>query len=222
MKNGQSDAAHAEMNISRDLADKTLAQDKSKLAGLMDTSGTQDAQGAVKEAGAPQSRDAATTDPEAVRKVKAVLDQLRLPVADSYNNLGAIAATNDNYSSAVIYFRRAAVWNPSLDGLDYNWGRAAFAGSQYAEAIAPLSRYLKSHPDDSGGRSVLALSQYMIGNYHGCVETLQPVIGKSDLVPQVEYAYAESLIKTGQIGPGTERLRALQKLHPEISSPNNK
>ena len=222
MKNGQQDAAHAEMNISRDLADKTLAQDKSKLAGLMDTSGTQDAQGAVKEAGAPQSRDAATTDPEAVRKVKAVLDQLRLPVADSYNNLGAIAATNDNYSSAVIYFKRAAVWNPSLDGLDYNWGRAAFAGSQYAEAIAPLSRYLKSHPDDSGGRSVLALSQYMIGNYHGCVETLQPVIGKSDLVPQVEYAYAESLIKTGQIGPGTERLRALQKLHPEISSPNNK
>ena len=69
---------------------------------------------------------------------------------------------------------------------------------------------------------MLALSQYMIGNYHGCVETLQPVIGKSDLVPQVEYAYAESLIKTGQIGPGTERLRALQKLHPEISSPNNK
>jgi len=50
---------------------------------------------------------------------------------------------------------------------------------------------------------------------------LQPVIGKSDLVPQVEYAYAESLIKTGQIGPGTERLRALKKLHPEFSLPNN-
>ena len=31
------------------------------------------------------------------------------------------------------------------------------------------------------------------------------MIGKGDLVPQVEYAYAESMIKTGQIGSGMER-----------------
>jgi len=42
MPKGQQDAAHAEMEISRDLANKTLSQDKSKLAGLMDTSGSQD------------------------------------------------------------------------------------------------------------------------------------------------------------------------------------
>ena len=143
-------------------------------------------------------------------------DQLRPPVADSYNNLGAIAATNNDYSGAVAYFKRAALWDPSLDGLDYNWGRAAFAGSQYADAILPLSHYLKSHPDDTGGRSVLAISQFMTGDYHGCIETLQPVIGKSDLVPQVEYVYAESLIKTGQVSAGTERLQTLEKLHPEF------
>ena len=56
---------------------------------------------------------------------------------------------------AVTYFERAAAWNPSLEGLDYNWGRAAFAGSQFAEAVMPLSRYVKAHPDDTGGRSVL-------------------------------------------------------------------
>ena len=78
-----------------------------------------------------------------MRKVEAMREQVRLPVADSYNNLGAIAATNNDYSSAVTYFERAAVWNPSLEGLDYNWGRAAFAGSQFADAIMPLSRYLK-------------------------------------------------------------------------------
>jgi tetratricopeptide (TPR) repeat protein len=47
MKKGQQDAAHAEMQINRDLADKTLAQDKSKLAGLMDTSGSQESSGAI-------------------------------------------------------------------------------------------------------------------------------------------------------------------------------
>jgi tetratricopeptide (TPR) repeat protein len=222
MKNGQQDAAHAEMNISRELADKTLAQDKSKLAGLMDTSVSHDVQSSAIETGLAPSLVAATADPQALHKVEAMKEQIKLPVADSYNNLGAIAATNNDYSSAVTYFKRAAAWNPLLEGLDYNWGRAAFAGSQYADAILPLSRYVKAHPDDTGARSVLALSQFMTDNYQGCIDTLQSVIGKSDLVPQVEYAYAESLIKTGQIGPGTERLRALEKLHPEISLPNNR
>ena len=216
MKNGQQDAAHAEMEISRDLGDKTLAQDKSKLAGLMDTSGSQDVPASATDTRATPSPVGTATDPAASRKVEAMREQVRLPVADSYNNLGAIAATNENYSGAVTYFERAAAWNPSLEGLDYNWGRAAFAGSQFADAVMPLSRYVKAHPDDTGGRSVLAISQFMTENYHGCIETLQSVIGKSDLAPQVEYVYAESMIKTGQIGSGMERLEALEKVHPEI------
>jgi tetratricopeptide (TPR) repeat protein len=210
MKKGQPEAAHAEMNIERELANKTLAQDKSKLAALMDTPGGQDVQASATEA------VSTTADPLALRKVEAIREQVRLPVADSYNNLGAIAATNSDYARAVTYFERAAVWNPSLEGLDYNWGRAAFAGSQYADAVMPLSRYVKSHPDDAGGRSVLGISQFMIGNYHGCIETLASVMGKGDLVPEVEYAYAESMIKTGQVGPGLERLRTLEKRHPEF------
>lgn len=221
MKNSQPDAAHAEMEISRNLADKTLAQDKSKLAGLMDTSGSQDVPASTTEASASLSAVATTADPLALRKVEAIKEQVKLPVADSYNNLGAIAATNSDYSGAITYFKHAAVWNPSLEGLDYNWGRAAFAGSLYADAILPLSRYVNAHPDDAGARSVLAISQFMTANYQGCIDTLQSVIGKADLVPQVEYVYAESLIKTGKIGPGTERLRALEKSHPEISLPNN-
>ena len=108
------------------------------------------------------------------------------------------------------------MWNPSLEGLDYNWGRAAFAGSQFADGILPLSRYLKSHPDDTGARSVLGISQFMAGNYRGCMEALEAVIGKVELAPQAEYVYAESMVRTGQIAPGVERLGALEKLHPEI------
>ncbi len=215
LKEGQQDAAHTEMDIARELANKTLAQDKSKLAGLMDTS--QNVLASATEAETSRSFTAIAVDPLLQAKVEALRGQVKFAVADSYNNLGAIAATNGNYSGAVTYFEHAAVWNPALEGLDYNWGRAAFAGSQFADAIMPLGRYLKSHPDDKGARSVLALSQFMIRNYQGCVETLQGLIGKNDLDPQVEYAYAESMIRTGQIGPGTERLEALVKLHPEIS-----
>jgi tetratricopeptide (TPR) repeat protein len=217
MQKGQQDAAHAEMEISRDLANKSLSLDKSKLAGLLDTSGPGDSQVPAEEASTASPLGMpAPADPAALRRVESMREQIRLPVADSYNNLGAIAATNNNYSDAVTYFQRAAVWNPSLEGLDYNWGRAAFAGSQFADAVMPLSRYVKSHPDDTGARSVLAMSQFMTENYFGCIEALESVIGKVDLAPQAEYVYAESMIRTGRIASGAERLGALEKLHPEI------
>jgi tetratricopeptide (TPR) repeat protein len=216
MQKGQQDAAHAEMNLSRELANKTLAQDKKNLTGLMDTAGSEDVPAPAAEAGSATPLAAVTTDPLKLREVESRKEQIRLPIADSYNNLGAIAATGNNYSDAVTYFKHAAMWNPSLEGLDYNWGRAAFAGSQFAKAILPLSRYMKAHPEDTGGRSVLAISQFMTGNYHACIDALEPAIGKTDLTPQAEYVYAESMIRTGQIAPGIERLAALEKLHPEI------
>jgi tetratricopeptide (TPR) repeat protein len=216
MQKGQQDAAHAEMNISRQLANKTLAQDKRNLTGLMDTAGSQDASAPAAEARSGTPLASVITNPRKLREVESIKEQIRLPVADSYNNLGAIAATGNNYSDAVTYFKHAAEWNPSLDGLDYNWGRAAFAGSLFADAILPLSRYVKAHPEDTGGRSVLAISQFMTGNYQACIETLKSVIGKVDLAPQAEYVYAESMVRTGQIASGIERLVALEKLHPEI------
>lgn len=210
MKKGQQEAAHAEMQLNRELADRTLAQDKSKLAGLMDSAGSQEAEGNPMVPVASGRKDET-----ALRDVEAVKEKLTPAVADGYNNLGAIAATNGDYSTAVTYFERTSEWNPSLDGLDYNWGRAAFAASKYAEAILPLSRYVKAHPDDAGGRSVLGLSQFLSGKYGDCVETLRP-IEKTELAPQVEYAYASSLVKSGQVSTGTERLLILEKAHPEI------
>jgi len=211
---GQQDAARAEMKIAQELANRTLAQDKSKLAGLMDAGGAEEIQ-APPDANTTSSL-VVKADPQALHKVESLREQIKLPVADSYNNLGAIAATNSDYSNAVKYFEHAFVWNPSLDGLDYNWGRAAFAGALFGDAVMPLSRYVGAHPDDAGARSVLGISQFMIGNYRGCIEVLEPVIGKTDLASQVEYVYAESMIKTGRIATGAERLSALEKSHPEI------
>lgn len=210
MKKGQQEAAHAEMEINRELADKTLAQDKSKLAGLMDSAGSQESSGSESPV-----LNSGKQDQAALRNVETMRNNLKLAVADGYNNLGAIAATSGNYSSAVTFFERASEWNPSLDGLDYNWGRAAFAASQYADAIPPLSRYVEAHRDDSGARSVLGLSQFLSGKYRDCVETLQP-IEKTELASQVEYAYASSLVESGQLAAGTERLLSLEKAHSEI------
>ena len=70
MKNGQQDSAHAEMVIERELANKTLAQDKSKLAGLMNESASQDTQ-------------ASTAVPNASPLVAATADSLGAPQSRS-------------------------------------------------------------------------------------------------------------------------------------------
>ncbi len=213
LQKGQQDAANAEMKISRDLANKTLSQDRSKLVGLMDSAGAQDP---AQNTGSSFSGAVPGVDTIALRKVEGLREQLKPVVADSYNNLGAIAATNADYPGAVAFFEQAAEWSPSLDGLDYNWGRAAFAGSLFADAVPPLTRYLRAHPDDPGARSVLAISQFNVAKYPACIDTLRPIIDKGGLAPQVDYVYADSLIQTGQLAAGATRLATLEKSHPEI------
>ncbi len=209
--------ARAEMDVARTLTNKVLSQDKSELAGLLANADA--TTGSMP--GAPSSTVTAetahkTTDSTADRELNAFGKHLAPAIADSYNNLGAIAAGGSDYSDALTYFERAASWNPTLDGLDYNWGRAAFMASRFAEAAGPLSRYAGAHPDDSGTRAALAMSEFMTQNYSGCIDALQGVDQTIGSIPQMQYIYAESLVKTGHVSDGRERLESLEAKHPEI------
>jgi len=126
-------------------------------------------------------------------------------------------ASERNYTGALKYFQDAAEWSPSLDGLDYNIGRAAFMAADFSEAISPLSRYLRSHPADSGIRGALAMSQFMTHNYSSCIEELKGAGGGITSIPQMQYIYAESLVKTGEVSSGKESLEKLEAAHPEIA-----
>ncbi len=117
-------------------------------------------------------------------------------IADSYNNLGAISAKNKNYADALSFFKEAQKWNPSLDGLDYNLGRAAYAMGEYAQAVPLLQQYLLSHPDSLGARSILSVCQYQQGNYSDVVVTLQPVQEHIQSIPALEEIYMDSLEKS--------------------------
>lgn len=100
----------------------------------------------------------AAIDAQQLQKAKAVEAKLAPVIADSYNNLGVISAIHRDYKQATTYFQDTAKWAPSLEGLDLNWGRAAFLDGQYQQAILPLQQYLKSHPADESARSMLTTS----------------------------------------------------------------
>jgi tetratricopeptide (TPR) repeat protein len=138
-------------------------------------------------------------------------------IADSFNNLGAIAAENKQYEEASGYFEQAAQWNPAMEGLDYNWGRAAFAAKQYRQAALCLDRYVEAHPEDANARFPLGMSQFMTGDFNATVRVLSPVAAQLDAIPLLGYAYAESLVKTGDFSRGISHLKTIEQAYPDLA-----
>jgi tetratricopeptide (TPR) repeat protein len=157
-------------------------------------------------------------DPAGVSNAELAEKQLGPAIADSFNNIGVTDARNGDFAAACDSFQNAAAWNPSLDGLDYNWGRAAYAGHLYASAVGPLARYLQSHSDDVSMRAALGLSLFMIQKYAVSAKVLEPIGSRDDADPTLRFAYAESLVETGQFDSGVALLRVLEASDPQHAS----
>jgi tetratricopeptide (TPR) repeat protein len=164
----------------------------------------------------PSRKADALTDSAAAARVRQFEDQVGPVIADSFNNLGAFSAQTRDYASASGYFKQASEWNPGMDGLDYNWGRAAFGARDYRQAVICLSRYMQAHPDDARPRVPLGMSQFLLSDYSSAINTLSPLGAQLDSVPLLAYAYAESLVKTGQTDQGIARLESLEKADPNL------
>ncbi len=217
MREGKETEAAAEMKIAQSYLEHNLSQDKTQLSGFLGQGGQgMGGPGTTLAIGSGDADKQPATNTAEAKRLVDFQKQIAPAIADGYNNLGDIAATNRDFGAAAGYFESAAEWNPALPGLDLNWGRAAFEASRFGDAVIPLTRYMQGHPDDQNIRSALGISQYMIQNYRGCVQTLAPIVGKMGEVPQVAFVYANSLVKTGQTAAGIERLTALEKAHPEI------
>lgn len=216
MQQHHAEEAHAEMQIAHALADKTLSKDKNQLAGMLtgnlgQTMPTATAMDAA-TVGVPTHRE---VDPVLVRQQEALEKRMAAAIADCYNNLGVIAAGREDYNSAYAEFAHAAHWNPALDGVDYNLGRAAFMTSRFAAAVPQLTRSLQAHPNDTGVLNALAMSLFMTKEYRRCLD----VLARADVsaIPQMTYIYAESQMMTGATAEGEARLQQLETAHPEIA-----
>jgi tetratricopeptide (TPR) repeat protein len=194
-----------EMQIAQDLLLQNRLLDQANMTGRPVTSSP-----------FPKTSAAAQTTKDAVM-AKEFEKQLGPAIADSFNNLGAIAAENKEYEAAFGFFEQAAVWNPAMEGLDYNWGRAAFAAKQYRQAALCLDRYLQGHPEDMNARLPLGMSQFMLEDYSGALKALSPIAAQLDTIPLAAYAYAESLVMTGDSSRGISRLRVIGQEHPDLA-----
>jgi len=201
---GKTEEGKKEMQIAEDLLLQNRKLDAANLAG----------KSIVRF---PSRKADAITDPAAAARVKQFEEQVGPVIADSFNNLGAFSAQTEDYASASDYFKHASEWNPGMDGLDYNWGRAAFGARDYRQAAICLSRYMQAHPGDARPRVPLGMSQFMLSDYSNAINTLSPLGAQLDTVPLLAYAYAESLVKTGDMDHGIARLEILEKADPNLA-----
>jgi len=169
------------------------------------------------EAEAPSANTEAT--PESSGPETHAADQLRATIADSYNNLGAIAGNEKDFAAAAFYFLMAHKWNPALPGLDRNLGMALFSSGQFREAAPLLKSYLAGNPDDVAARGAMGFSLFRIEDYTGVVEGLRPIQDQMGQTPKLAFVYAASLTRTGAYDEGVKRLKLLEATNrawPEI------
>ena len=206
MQTGRTEQAKAEMQISTDLLKlSTLENQGRPAAEIADRARVLHL----------QQPDASPFDAPNMEPVAAFEKQLAPVIAESYNNLGVLAAQGDNFTAAMDYFTHAAQWRPDLDGLDYNLGRAAYSAKAYARAVQPLGNYLLKHPGDLWFRVALGVSLYSTGDAAGAVATLRPMEPSLPSLPAIEYLYAAAEVETGAAMDGIARLTRLEAAQPK-------
>jgi Flp pilus assembly protein TadD len=67
-------------------------------------------------------------------------------------------------------------------------------------------------------RSALGLSQFILRDYVDTLITLRSIEANPAMAPQVAYAYAESLVETGQVSDGVDRLKSLESRTPKAAA----
>jgi tetratricopeptide (TPR) repeat protein len=220
VKSGRGEDARKELQISSALLQQSLEQDRNRLSDYLRVEGpTADAlmRDATGSSGAPAP---ARQGPQFINTEEQIDDfekEIGPAIADSYNNLGVAAAINKDFPTALTYFHNAEEWNASLPGLDYNWGKAAYSAGQYQQAVSQLSHYLQSNPADTNIRSMLGVSRFLMNDYAGTLSTLRPIESQLDSMPQVACVYAASMVRTGEVDHGIERLVALEQAHPDLT-----
>jgi tetratricopeptide (TPR) repeat protein len=183
-----------------------------RVADLLDAGSLEQKQGAQTmiqqglPAGPVAKQPAAAKETQAAKQYRSFVGEI---LGSSYNDLGVMRAKDSRFPEAAEFFKQASAWKPDLPGLDRNWGLASFRAELYLEAVPPLDRQLRAHPDDSFIRHILGLSYYMLENYPKVVDVLHPLLDNPPDDPGLLFAWGTALVRTRQSGAAAGIFRRL-------------
>ncbi|MFZ0662521.1 MAG: tetratricopeptide repeat protein [Acidobacteriaceae bacterium] len=138
-------------------------------------------------------------------------ETLRPILGQSYSDLATAEAIQKNYALALTYYQAAEQWNPGISGLAKNLGQAAYHADNFPEAVRGLSKAVKANPNSMALRAMLGMAYYQMKEYGRAATAFYPLGEPAMHDPVVGYAWAASLVKTGDLKDASQVLGVYQR-----------
>jgi tetratricopeptide (TPR) repeat protein len=199
-KAGKSDEAQKELQLASELKSKSLKQDKEKSELYVNAVSLRDQNSKFPEMVSAEGviAESKSTDAKTAQELKDGEVYYSKIIANAHNEIGVLQAGRGDFKQAASQFALAAQVDPKLEGLNFNWGLAAFKAEEFKEATVALESELTVHPANVQAKELLGLSYFMLENYPRTSELLSDVIVAKPFNVGVYYTLALSLIKEGK------------------------
>lgn len=190
VKIGKAEEGARELKIAADLKAAAFKRDEAKIAAFTAN------ENKLSELIVPEGvmADAPVHDAATKAVLQKDADFFGKVIAAAHNNIGLLKAEREDYRAAAEQFRLANKWDPSLQGLNFNWGLACYKAELYEEALVPLTNELQAHPDNIAAKQLLGLSYFMTDNYALASQLLTQVVAAKPNEAALYYPLALSLI----------------------------
>jgi tetratricopeptide (TPR) repeat protein len=211
-------AQQKEQRESESAAD-ARSQSSDRMAGVLEAGSREEDRSAqeMAQGGLPAGSAASTSaeqkpaESQSAKQYRAFASEI---LASSYNDLGVMRAKNSQFAEAAEYFKQAHTWNPSLPGLDRNYGLAAYRAELYSDAIPPLERQLTAQPGDALVRQLLGLAYFDQENYSKAAEVLHPFQDNPPDDPALLFAWGTALVRTRQSAEAAKVFQHMLQKNP--------
>lgn len=138
-------------------------------------------------------------------------NQLRAVLALAFNDLATSEAVAGQYLAALGHYQEAERWDPSIRGLSKNIGLSAFRAGNYPVAVRAMAKALKEDPNDAPVRAILGSAYFATNDFVHAAATFAPLGERAMRDPTVGYAWAASLVHTGDLKQAARVLTELDK-----------
>jgi tetratricopeptide (TPR) repeat protein len=200
LKAGQKEEGQKELQQAAELKSQSLQRDKEKSEIYLNGRNLREQNNKLPEMNSFEGviAESKSLDPKIAGELKAGEAYYSNIIARAHNELGLLRADSRDFKTASEQFALAGKLDTKLEGLDFNWGLAAFKAELYREATGPLERELIARPDNVQAKELLGLSYFMLEDYAKASQLLSDAIEVNPSNIGLYYTFALSLIKEGK------------------------
>jgi tetratricopeptide (TPR) repeat protein len=211
LKAGRQDEGERELQLASDLKSKSLTHDKEKAEAYLTSANLHERNDKFPEMTSTEGivAESSALDKKTKEDLISGESYYKQVVASAHNDVGLLRAERQDFRGAVEQFAAAARWNPQLEGIDFNWGLAAYKAEQFKDAIAPLERELAARPANVQAKQLLGMSYFVTENYARASALLSEVVSLHPENVGLNYTLALSLIKQGKTVEANRRIQQM-------------